>query len=835
MIAAYKDQTVEINLVAKTPQQWFLESIAEFRSWLDTTADAQTITEAGWGLQESINEYMAGQSLIGNDYLIKGLRVRFPGEGDPADASQLSLLSWSEETLAAGIDAVIEDLRKNPDLIRSGDPGHPFAFFVENSTPGDGNGPIVESEAYRFTNLIDRYGMASNSKGKRLFFFGNVKDTDNFPYNNFPGTEDLDLNGDGFKNEAGRQVASDQVKKSAHATYLHTAILTAIQSEQSFQDSNGYRLKRQINDAEQVFNDIKQGFNPLKLQGDFVPYQPVENFLSLARARVRDAVVAEDAAAAAERTYDTDKTTLENTLESQQLTYINRIEQISGLSIDGYNLFAEPSDVKKFLDDAELNSLNGIGELGLQQVTIDEALLAIEQQILALNQIPERIQIEQDRHNSYARLVTNNGYRLSALSVAQGMATFVAKSLTTQQPVFSPGDVIAGMIQGHKDVLHAMQQASVDGIQSAATIKQMLLEQATIVLSIERADKALEREKARKRELENELTRTINNYKAAQTDFLDAYYNNPAYRLDRDQLIEAAEISFATAMTESYYAAKALEYLWSEKFNNPVMRLDGGLPEALSNSFDPYIRAESVFSVHFAKVKSPNLDDYLDALQAWDLKMRQLRHPFGQSESVFLSLRKDILGFTGSDEALNIRLFKDFIEKNRVKGQNVDNKNLLFEFSIGIGDQKLLPAHPNIKLEQISINLVSDITGSVRGEGGVQPALVDLIQLDEAHVRSFFTNYPTDDDIMIYHLEQGRTLDKSPFKATVESLVDNYSYPAPKPNTQLKDHSPAVSRWALRIDTSIGKNRLLELEHLEDIEIIFNYHYGKPRNVGFVQ
>ncbi len=835
MITAYKDQTVEVNLVAKTPQQWFLESIAEFRSWLDTTADTQTITEAGWGLQESINEYMAGQSLIGNDYLIKGLRVRFPGVGDPADASQLSLLSWSEDTLAAGIDAVIEDLRKNPDLIRSGDPGFPFAFFVENSTPGDGNGPIVESEAYRFTNLIDRYGMASNSKGKRMFFFDNVKDTDNFPYNNFPGTEDLDLNGDGFQNEAGRQQASDQVKKSAHATYLHTAILTAIQSEQSFQDSNGYRLKRQINDAEQVFDDIKQGFNPLKLQGDFVPYQPVENFLSLARARVRDAVTAENAAAAAERTYDTDKTTLQNTLESQQLTYINRIEQISGLKVDGYD-FTDPEQVQKFLDDAELNSLNGIGELGLQQVVIDESVLAMEQQDLALKQIPERIRLEQDRHRSYAELTDKYGKKYSALTYASALANSISIELSWPPSVsFNPQAALAGYIQGEIDILRSTQQIEVDGIQSSTTIKQLLLEQATAFLSLQRVQKSLERELARKTELKNELARTINNYKAAQTNFLDAYYNNPAYRLDRDQLIEAAEISFATAMTESYYAAKALEYLWSEKFNNPVMRLDGGLPEALSNSFDPYIRAESVFASHFASVKSPNLDDYLDALQAWDLKMRQLRVPSGQSGSAFLSLRKDILGFTGSDEALNVRLFKDFIEKHRIKGQNVNNRNLLFEFSIEIGDQKLLPAHPNLKLEQIAVNLVSHITGSVRGEGGVQPVLVDLIQLDEAHVRSFFTNYPTDDDILIYHLEQGRTLDKSPFKATVEADVDNHSYPTPKPNVQLRDHSPAVSRWALRIDTSIGQNRLLELENLEDIEIIFNYHYGKPRNVGFVQ
>ena len=397
------------------------------------------------------------------------------------------------------------------------------------------------------------------------------------------------------------------------------------------------------------------------------------------------------------------------------------------------------------------------------------------------------------------------------------------------------GAALSGFLQGQRDILQATQQADIDGIQSQAMIKQLLLEQATIYLSLERAQKVVERERARYRELLTTLTRTVANYQMARTDFADAYFNNPAYRLDRDQLAEAAEISFETAMTECFYAAKALEYLWSEKFNNPVMRLDGGLPEALSASFDPYVRTESVFAAHFAALKSPSLDDFLDGLQAWDLKMRQFRMPNAQSGTKRLSMRRDILGFNGSNEERNLLLFKNFIAEHRVKGQNVDNDNLLFQFAVEIGDQKLLPAHPNLKLAHIALNLVSNVTGSIRGTQGVQPALVDLVQLDKAHVRSFFSEYPKDDDILVYHLEQGRSLDKSPFKATVEALVDNYAYPVPVPNVQLKGYSPAITRWALRIDTGIGQNRHLRLEHLEDIELTFAYTYGKPREVRFSQ
>ena len=112
---------------------------------------------------------------------------------------------------------------------------------------------------------------------------------DNPPYRNFPGIEDLDFNNDQVENEAGRLDAAARAKKAGSLMYLQSLALATTQSETEFQDNNGYQIKRQLNDADRLFEDIRSGFNPLLLAGDFVPYQKVENFLQIARARVNDA------------------------------------------------------------------------------------------------------------------------------------------------------------------------------------------------------------------------------------------------------------------------------------------------------------------------------------------------------------------------------------------------------------------------------------------------------------------------------------------------------------------------------------------------------------------
>ncbi len=873
IISAYTTDSPD-DAYTGTPQQLFLEAANEFRNELivpeDVTPDADKLAQAAWGLQESLNEYMVGQLLLGNDDLVEGLRARFIDKQNDEVPDPLTLLTESEAKFQSGIDQVVEDLRLNPAIMRSsGTAIQEFPIFVQNSDITDDSSSPVENELYQFTSLVERKAMASNSKGKRMFFFGNVNDVDNFPYNNFPGQEDLDFNGDGDINEGGRADAANQLKKSAHSTYLHTALLTAIQSEEDFERNNGYQLKRQVKDAQVVFDDIQAGSNPLDLLGDFIPYQPVENFLNLANTRVIDAINTEEAVKNAERAYDTDQTTLSQTLQSQQENYLDRIQQLSGVDLDGVNLL-ESEGRNLFYFRALVKLYEGDGEMGIQKLVIDEAMLAAKRAAELVKQIPQKIQEEEERHNATTTMITAYGKAMSVLSMAESIASSVNVSEGTSSGNSSGSSIGGGMgfndgskpsfsfsssigsstsksngisynpnaeqlsfLRGQRDILSAIQQTDLGDISHAATIRQLQYEQALNVISFLAAKKAVKREEARLEEMHAQLERLIRNYISARTDMANHYYMNPAYRLDRDQLTEAAEASFETAMTDVYYAAKALEYLWSEKYNNPVPRLGGGLPEALSASYDPYVRAESVFTAKFAHQIAPNLNDFMDALQAWDLKMRQMRGPANQSGTVLLSMRKDILGFNTEDDAYDKLLFKNFIDENRTEGLNPNNDDLIFEFSMQIGDEQLFPALPNLKIKDIRINLVSDSSRSIRGGMNSNPAQVDLVMMDESNMRTFFADFPTDDDILTLSLESGRTLDKSPFIAVVESKIDNYSYPEATPNTQLADHSPACNRWVLRIKMNRGANQELLLDHMEDIEIQVTYQYGKPRDVGF--
>ncbi len=824
-----------------TPQELFLAAAAGFRDVLATSIDDIELQEATWGLQESLNEYMAGQMLVGNDYLIKGLRVRFPSTGDPEDPDQLTLLTRSEQFFHEGITEIVEDLRTNPGTMRSmGEEIPGFKMFVRNSVASaDLQGETIENELYRFTNLVERKAMAGNSKGKRMFFFGNVNDVDNFPYGNFPGKEDLDFNKNRIMDEAGRAEAAVQFKKSAHSTYLHTAVLAAVQNINDFDRNNGYALKRQIKDAQVVYDDILGGLNPLDLQGDFIPYQPVEHFLTFARNRINDAITAEGAAKNAERTYDVYKDNLTHTLRSQQENYLDRIVQMTGQSVGDLNLLLK-EDRDTYLELAATSVAAGKGEMGIQNFTIEETVLSAKRAETALKQIPQKIQIENERNGTIASVISSNAEKMSALSLAEGIANSIrveaGYSGGQAHHVFAvnPQSTIVGMLRGKKDILQAMQQVSIANSNSAATIKQLLLEQALAYLSVESAQKVVQREEARLDEMWAQLGRYISNYVGSREDMATYYWSNPAYRLDRDQLTEAAETSFETAMIAGFYAAKALEYLWSERFSNPIPGIDGGLPEVLSPSYDPYVRAESVFSAQFASLKAPNLKDYFGALHHWDMIMRQARNFKRETGIVVLSLRKDILGFDSNDSDYDHLAFKNFVSEHRIKGKNPNNDDLQIEFTIQIGDEQLFPALPNLKIVDIGINLMSDADRSIRGSADASPVFVDLIMLDEAVIRTFFADFDQgDDDLLTYNLEQARTLDKSPFIATVQATVDNYADPLPSANVGLANHSPACTRWVLRMKMNRGVNQDLLLKHLEDIELKFRYSYGKPAPVNY--
>ena len=847
-----------------------------------------------WGLQESLNFLAEGKLVKGNDLMINGLRTRFKVDQNDT-RSQIEYLNDSVAEMKSGLDAVTPYFIAQPELLRiSGDASPQFPFLVNNTA-----GPVAPNEYMRYAELLNRYGMAGISEAKYMYYRDNVKDVDNPPYRNFPGPEDLDFNSDRVENEAGRIEAASRAKKVSSHLYLQTLVLASQQNEDQFEDNNGYQIKRQLNDADRLYQDIQSGFNPLLLAGDFVPYQRLENFLQLARARVNDATAAEALARTNQRSFEVDQTTLRSELRSQTSQYIDQLEELSGLSTSDFDLTTkEGRDEYKSAVHTSVWGAAPTGQIGIQIIGIREAMLQINQIDTQMNVARQRAEIEQARSDSVIYLVKANGKKISALqyantmasccNVSTGTSTSRSEGTSSSQSVglstgssnsisigFTTGGgggatfsetlgtsfgtsintntgtsksdswgtssgesrnpKIEELAEGQRAIalLQATQQADIEGTNSIAAIKTIFLEMATLYVSMEQAIEALERQEAVVETLYKQFERILANYTIAQEDFAEAYYNNPAYRMEASRAEQAAEDTFETALELSYYAAKALEYQWSEKFNNPVLRLDGGLPEPLSVSFDPFQRAESVFSAQFASLYSPSLDDFLDGLQAWDVKMRQLRYPERNTSRVRFSLRDDLLGYGEFTPSVAEAKFRSFIEDQRTVGDNPDNRDLQFQFGLDIADERLFPNHPNIKIESVKLNLVSTASRSVRGGATTGPALVDLVMLDRAFVRTFFAEYPDRDDILSYTLQQGRTIDKSPFLATVDATIDGYASPLPEGNKQLAGHSPAVNTWILRMRNSRYNNRNLRLEYLSDIEIEVEYSYGKPRDFQF--
>jgi hypothetical protein len=246
--------------------------------------------------------------------------------------------------------------------------------------------------------------------------------------------------------------------------------------------------------------------------------------------------------------------------------------------------------------------------------------------------------------------------------------------------------------------------------------------------------------------------------------------------------------------------------------------------------FDPIVSAESVFTVRSAgspELPAPTLSTYVQALQAWDGTMRDVRGPHRQEgHSVVVSLKRDILGFDSPDEAFNRIAFRSHVAVRRVPGLNPAKPDLVIDFPLQILDQRLLPAQPNLKIQNLQVDLKTVPGRLLREEPSPDPPLVDLLMEDQALLRTFFARFPEDDDFLTMDLEGSRSFRQSEFFAQVEATIDGEGRASP--NVQLATRSPAVSRWVLGFQMDNGVNRGLVLENLDDIAIRITYSFGHP-------
>jgi hypothetical protein len=800
--------------------------------------------EALYGYQETLNEYIAGEALLANQTLLQGLRSRYPRQSDPVGLTQTALLELSAQRFVEAVEVAGAAVGANPDGFRAGGLVNPdFPFFVENApVGGQALGEIVESEYFRYTDLVNRYGIAGNALAKRKFFFGN---------------DDL----------ASRADAAFDFKTTAQGVHLSAILLAAGQSAREFQDNNGGELDRQVTIAQQLYDDIQSGFNPLTLRGDFLPSQSLDGIFDFAETQLRDAVCSEIAARDAARLYDEDQTALVQELRDQTENYLDQIEVLLGFKPpfprpgdtecdppeqlacdftqrehrDRLLAIARDRDADGRDNQRSIDYLGGFLPNGdpVCDATIcnnyrnwEATQLELRQAQDDMDGISALMEIEEERSGEITRIIGERGRQISGVEVAQGLAVaYVPDVGSGGDLTFQASAAIAATFDAGITRLEALRDIEIEESESAATMGNLLLELGTAQLSYERTALAVNEARAEYTASIGDLVRFLRNFAASREELAEAYFTNPAYQVALERAAQNAERNFEGGMVAAYRTAKALEYEWAERLSNPVLDPDGpDRPIGDVAEFDPIVSAESVFTVRSAgspELPAPTLSTYVQALQAWDGTMRDVRGPHRQEgHSVVVSLKRDILGFDSPDEAFNRIAFRSHGAARRVPGLNPAKPDLVIGFPLQILDQRLLPAQPNLKIQNLQVDLKTVPGRLLREEPSPDPPLVDLLMEDQALLRTFFARFPEDDDFLTIDLEGSRSFRQSEFFAQVEATIDGEGRASP--NVQLATRSPAVSRWVLGFQMDNGVNRGLVLENLDDIAIRITYSFGHP-------
>jgi hypothetical protein len=819
-------------------------SIAEgFAAFSDEPARRD---EAIQGMQEAFNEVMAGQTLLGNDRLLKGLRTRFRGPGDPEGRDPRELLEESGAEFRRGIDAVVSQVLLAPETFRAGGgPTTDYPFWVEN-TPPSGQGELVENEYYRLTELGNRYGLALNEAAKRRFFFAADQ----------PGG----AQGGAYQAELERAVAG--FKQAGQSTYLLTAVLAAAQNEKDFRNNNGEELERELSDAQLLFDSIRQGVNPLELVGDKIPEEAISEVLCKCRNSMDVARASETGVVGLARAFDEDATALVSELQEQRKFYAKRLfDQMGAVPVTatstkvkvatftapvGEYELADPNEREAYLALARNPTFLYESDADIPNAykAFDGARKELQIARKQLENIVQQVRIEEERSGKVALLTLANGAQLGALEVAKGIAVSSIPDVGTET-TFDLSAAIEGLIDGGKEIVASINAAAISNTDSEATIKNLLLEQATQLLAIERATIAVRELEAAYTALIGDQEWNLESFLNVRGDLATAYFTNPAYGLALDHQRRAADQDFERALGDCFEAARAMEYEWAERISNPVKRAPPNAAVALGPGLEAVVRSESVFAIRSAGANGsprPALDTFYLALAKWDSLMTQYRFPATGEGEVRLSLKRQILGFGSPDEEFNRLGFRDFIAKHRVRGRNSAKPNLVIEFPIQIANRRVLPLpfSPNVKVGGLDRNGPKGLRVTLRSVPGrsvfepgafENPAEVKVYMFDKALLRTFAAT-EADDDVLTLDLPRTAiNLEQHPFQATVQAGVDDRI--AGLPNRQLENKSPAVTRWRIEIDMNANANLPLRLEYLDDIELTLNYREGRPPNITF--
>lgn len=801
-----------------------------------TPMDRQVLTEAA-------NEMIQGQALIGNKRLVEALRIKYPRVADPGEAVPDRLPEppgVRQETAAidvalldfeAGISMGFEALRQyGPSLFRSraergAEPFPQFPGYVELLDATLSQQPVpIKNEYWQLSGAMEKHALGSVAKAQKLFRIS-VRDA------------------------TARAEAKEECKKAGLRGYLGMAVLAAGQSPEDFTANKGNDLLAHVKNARDLFEQINAGLNPLGNDGSFIPNESFTAIYEDAREAVVDAREAEIRAREEDRTFDRNQADLRNELQSQRAQFITPLVNLTGIDPADYNdlkTFEDQLDyrntVKRKLERVRAGeSPLGFGELGLAAVRERDAKLAVDSGQAAVRVAEARISDARWANTEVNALLNGFMQGFRAIDLAQGIARGMASAGGAISPTGAASALAGGFADGllsqERTRLQTVQTMRINDIQNEREVRSQLADLTLQSMALRRTEIEVLNAVLSTERLLSQMDRLIEDLANARDTASSLYFQDPSFRVIVSRAQRRAEAELDFAIDRLYRLARTLEYEWTEAYKNPVViPVNCDEPRSLENPlFDKFSDLESLFVVRTADESK----DYLDALRAWDAKLRRInvtsvRGPnhAGPITAEPISIREDILGLApGADlsQERSIEQFRNFLESRLVPNRfSSGNPSLEFDFSTGIAENSLFPADGsrwNMRIHSITVDLIAESGVSRR-----QVAEVDLAMSGMTTLRRFFADPPLADDLFNLTFNLGRA-ERSVFGLVIPAKINGAT--GGRPATEflamgLKGRPIAATRWVLGIDTTNPSNRDFDYRKLKDIVIRFTYTYGNP-------
>lgn len=502
-------------------------------------------------------------------------------------------------------------------------------------------------------------------------------------------------------------------------------------------------------------------------------------------------------------------------------------------------------------------------ELWQQVQSIEVARLRIQRNRAEISNLQQEVQIEINRAGAVQSVTIKYGNqraqiaqeiaRINALQAWSDSMAQAATGLDWWNPLSFLGgaansanaiaqlygEIGKGNLEAEKERLGAMEQSEIEGIESAARVKTLLLGMTTLAIDSQEAALLLKQELGRLTALLREKADLERTLAESPQALAGRYFADPVHHLRYQHQTMLAGLSFDEAQKWLYFMARALEYKWNTPFMNYFY---------LGRRWS----TDSLFKLRNAE----ELEGFYNALVSFNSLVQLPKDDYYD----WFSVREDFFGYKGGTNRY----------LDPVSGQSLDATNAFRQRLARLQD-----AQGNIRLEFSTVREIPggtffrgprfDTNGQVLSAGLFLDKIKWLkINLPGRHSlgrtllageltyggSSFIRNFDVGhfvsgrpdrlaDELTAYgtrywffHPPSASWRFSAALKSpvTMQLSADSRVPPTVQEIDIFMERSVATTGWVLSIPTRDLGVTVLNLHELDDVELYF-YHYAVSREV----